>query len=201
MPDCLIKNGYYTGQIVATLVYDSILEPSQGFEYCQSNMNLKFGSYDEKKKRDTSQRSILNPVGKEGTKNVLLESFYSKRKQASNLDSDFALKERLLIQYGDKYYPVKKYAVDLSEVTDANREKYLTSDKQWFLYLDGVYRNFSELKASSNNFELNQEFCLIITLRDPMGKAEVYNGVTQKLDEYNFWHSNIKVDTNIVINT
>ena len=34
-----------------------------------------------------------------------------------------------------------------------------------------------------------------------MGKAEVYNGVTQKLDEYNFWHSNIKVDTNIVINT
>jgi hypothetical protein len=199
MPDCLIKNGYFTGQIIATLVYDSVLEASQGFEYCQSNMNLKFGSYDEKKKRDTSKRSILNPVGKDGSQNVLLESFYSKRKQASNTDSDFALKERLLIKYGDKYYPVKKYAADLSEVTDTNREKYLTADKHWFLYLDGVYRNFSELKAINNNYELSQEFCLIITLRDPEGKADVYNGVTQKLDEYNFWHSNIKVDTNVVV--
>ncbi len=27
--------------------------------------------------------------------------------------SEFALKERLLIQYADKYYPVKKYAVEI----------------------------------------------------------------------------------------
>ena len=107
--------------------------------------------------------------------------------------------ERLLIQYGDKYYPVKKYAVDLSEVTDGNKEKYLTEDKNWFLYLDGTYRNYSELKSQMQNFELSQEFCLIITLRDPNGELEVYNGVTQKLNEYSFWHSNIKVDNNIVI--
>lgn len=199
MPDCLIKDGYYTGQIIATLVYDTVLEGSQGFEYCQSNMDLKFGSYDEKKKRDTTRRTILNPVGKEGSKNIFLESFYSKRKQSENANKDFAIKERLLIQYGDKYYPVKKYAVDLSEVTETNREKFLTSDKHWFLYMDGVYRNFSEQKAAMNNYELSQEFCLVITLRDPDGKADVYNGVTQKLDEYNFWHSNIKLDTNIVV--
>ena len=107
--------------------------------------------------------------------------------------------ERLLIQYGDKYYPVKKYAVDLSEVTDKNREKYLTSDKKWFLYLDGTYRNYSELKSQAQNFELSQEFCLIITLRDPEGNLNVYDGVTQKLNEYNFWHSNIKVNTNVVV--
>lgn len=199
MPDCLIKNGYYSGQIIATLVYDSVLEPSQGFEYCQSNMNLKFGSYDEKTERDTTRRTILNPVGKDGAKNVLLDSFYSKRKQATKNQSEFAKMERLLIQYGDKYYPVKKYAVDLSEVTDGNKEKYLTEDKNWFLYLDGTYRNYSELKSQMQNFELSQEFCLIITLRDPNGELEVYNGVTQKLNEYSFWHSNIKVDNNIVI--
>lgn len=199
MPDCLIKDGYYSGQIIATLVYDSVLEPSQGFEYCQSNMNLKFGSYDEKTERDTTRRTILNPVGKDGAKNVLLESFYSKRKQATKNQSEFAKMERLLIQYGDKYYPVKKYAVDLSEVTDGNKEKYLTEDKNWFLYLDGIYRNYSELKSQAQNFELSQEFCLIITLRDPSGELEVYNGVTQKLNEYSFWHSNIKVDNNIEI--
>lgn len=199
MPDCLIKDGYYSGQIIATLVYDSVLEPSQGFEYCQSNMNLKFGSYDEKTERDTTRKTILNPVGKDGAKNVLLESFYSKRKQATKNQSEFAQMERLLIQYGDKYYPVKKYAVDLSEVTDGNKEKYLTEDKNWFLYLDGTYRNYSELKSQANNFELSQEFCLIITLRDPSGELEVYNGVTQKLNEYSFWHSNVKVDNNIEI--
>ncbi len=199
MPDCLIKDGYYSGQVIATLVYDSVLEPSQGFEYCQSNMNLKFGSYDEKTERDTARPTILNPVGKDGAQNVLLESFYSKRKQASNSQNEFAKMERLLIQYGDKYYPVKKYAVDLSEVTEKNREKYLTADKSWFLYLDGTYRNYSELKSQSQNYELSQEFCLIITLRDPEGHLNVYDGVTQKLNEYNFWHSNIKVNTNIAI--
>lgn len=199
MPDCLIKDGHYSGQIIATLVYDSVLEPSQGFEYCQSNMNLKFGSYNEKTERDTTRRTILNPVGKDGAKNVLLESFYSKHKQATKNQNEFAKMERLLIQYGDKYYPVKKYAVDLSEVTDGNKEKYLTEDKNWFLYLDGTYRNYSELKSQTQNFELSQKFCLIITLRDPSGKLEVYNGVTQKLNTYNFWHSNIKVDNNITI--
>lgn len=200
MPDCLIKGGYYQGQVIATLVYDSVLESSQGFEYCQSNMNIKFGSYDKKNDRDTTRRTILNPVGKAGAQNVLLESFYSKRKQASNNQNEFAKMERLLIQYGDKYYPVKKYAVDLSEVTDGNRERYLTADKNWFLYLDGTYRNYSELKSQAQNYELSQEFCLIITLRDPKGNANVYDGVTKKLNEFNFWHTNIKVDTNVVVN-
>lgn len=200
MPDCLVKDGFYCGQIIATLVYDSVLEPTQGFEYCQSNMNLKFGPYDAKTERDTTRRTILNPVGKDGAKNVLLESFYSKRKQANNNQNEFAKMERLLIQYGDKYYPVKKYAVDLSEVTEKNKEKYLTSDKNWFLYLDGTYRNYSELKSQMQNFELSQEFCLIITLRDPEGNTNVYDGVTQKLNEFNFWHSTIKVNTNVVVN-
>jgi hypothetical protein len=199
MPDCLVKDGFYCGQIIATLVYDSVLEPTQGFEYCQSNMNLKFGPYDAKTERDTTRRTILNPVGKDGAKNVLLESFYSKRKQANNNQNEFAKMERLLIQYGDKYYPVKKYAVDLSEVTEKNKEKYLTSDKNWFLYLDGTYRNYSELKSQMQNYELSQEFCLIITLRDPEGNTNVYDGVTQKLNEFNFWHSTIKVDTNVVV--
>lgn len=49
-PDTLKRNDFYTGQVVVTLVYDPILEASQGSEYCQSNINILFGSYDEKKK-------------------------------------------------------------------------------------------------------------------------------------------------------
>ena len=54
MPQCLIKDGLYTGQVFVTLVYAPVLSPSQGIEYCQSNLDVKFGSYDEKQARDTS---------------------------------------------------------------------------------------------------------------------------------------------------
>ena len=50
------------------------------------------------------------------------------------------------------------------------------------------------------NKELSQEFCLIITIKDANGLSNVYDGVTQKLDAYNFWHSNIKISEHISVN-
>lgn len=201
MPTSLIKDGFFTGQIIATLVYDPIIDPTQGIEYCQSNVDVKFGSYDEKTERDVSRRNILNPVGRQGAQNLFRGNLYSKTRMKDKAD-DFALRERLLIQYGDKYYPVKKYAVDLSELTDANKLHYLTPDKHWYLYVRGLYRDHVERKAALDSVQLSQELCLILTIRDPAGKANVYDEVTQKLDEFNFWHSNIKIssDINIPIN-
>lgn len=198
MPDCLIRDGFYTGQIIATLVYDPILDPSQGIEYCQSNLDVKFGSYDAKVERDTTKRYILNPVGRQGAQNLFLGNLFSKTKMKSKT-GDFALRERLQIQYNDKYYPVKKYAIDLSELTDKKRLDYLTMDKKWFLFLQGVYRSHIEKIAQLESFQLSQEFCLILTIRDPLQKEKVYDEVSQKLDEYNFWHSNIKVSTDVNI--
>lgn len=198
MPDCLIRDGFYTGQIIATLVYDPILDPSQGIEYCQSNLDVKFGSYDTKVERDTTKRHILNPVGRQGAQNLFLGNLFSKTKMKSKT-GDFALRERLQIQYNDKYYPVKKYAIDLSELTDKKRLDYLTMDKKWFLFLQGVYRSHIEKIAQLESFQLSQEFCLILTIRDPLQKEKVYDEVSQKLDEYNFWHSNIKVSTDVNI--
>lgn len=196
MPKSLIKNGYYTGQIIATLVYDPILDPSQGIEYCQSNIDIKFGSYDAKKERDVSKRHILNPVGRDGAQNIFRDSLYSKRLMKDN-QNDFALRERLLIQYGDKYYPVKKYAVDLSELSESNKQHYATYDKLWYLYLQGLYRDHTEQRAILERFIPSQEFCLIITIRDPEQKANIYDEVTQGLDTYNFWHSNIKISSEV----
>lgn len=198
MPDCLVMDGFYTGQITVTLVYNPILDPSQGYEYCQSNMDVRFGTYDEKEPRDTTRNGILNPVGRSGSQNVLLGTLYSKVKM-SNASDEFALKERMLIQYGDKYYPVKKYAVDLSELTEGNRIKYASGGKQWYLYLDGTYRSHTEDQAAISGEFLSQEFCLIITIKDPLHRGNVYDGITQKLDEFNFWHSNIKVSEHISI--
>ncbi|NWO18685.1 S8 family peptidase [Leptotrichia sp. oral taxon 223] len=199
MPECLVKNEFFNFQVIVTLVYDPILDPTQGFEYCQSNIDVRFGSYDEKIPRDTSKNGILNPIGRSGTQNILIGSLYSKVKMKES-SKDFALKERMLIQYGDKYYPVKKYAVDTSELTDGNKIKYTTSDKKWYLTIDGTYRSSIEDRAVIENRELSQEFCLIITIKDPTNTCNVYNGITQKLDEYNFWHNNIKISENINVN-
>ncbi|EYE87382.1 hypothetical protein Q428_13650 [Fervidicella metallireducens AeB] len=196
MPECLIDGDFYNGQIILTLVYNPILEPSQRAEYCQSNIDIKMGTFDTKKDRDTTRKNILNPVGRDGSKNLLLEGCYSKRKMKNKAD-DFALKERLLIQYGDKYYPVKKFAVDLSEMTESNQVKYLTKDKKWFLSLRGLFREYIETKAQIESSNLSQEFCLLVTIKDPTGTKPVYDQVTQKLDEYNFWHNNIKLQNDI----
>lgn len=200
MPDCLTEGDFYTGQIIVTLVYNPILDSSQRAEYAQSNIDIKMGTFDIKKDRDTTRKNILNPVGRDGSKNLLLESAYSKTKMKNKKD-DFALKERLLIQYGDKYYPVKKYAVDLSEMTDGNRLKYTTKDKKWYLFLRGLFRDHIETKAQLEEVNLSQDFCLIVTIKDPTGTKPVYDQVSQKLDEYNFWHNNIKLSNEITLRT
>lgn len=200
MPDCLIEDDHYTGQIIVTLVYNPILDSSQRAEYCQSNIDVKMGTYNTKKGRDTTKRNILNPVGRDGSQNLLLENAYSKTKMKSNKEG-FALKERLLIQYGDKYYPVKKYALDLSEMTESNKFKYLNKDKNWYLFLRGFFRDHIETRAQIEEFNLSQEFCLMITIKDPTGKKPVYDQVTQKLDEYNFWHNNIKLNSEVEIHS
>ncbi len=198
MPKSLIRDGFYTGQIVATLVYDPILDPSQGTEYCQSDVDVKFGTFDKKFARDTSKRNILNPVGREGAKNLFLSTLYSKRLMRDN-QSDFALRERLLIQYADKYYPVKKYAVDLSELTEANKQHHATEDKLWYLCISGLYREHTEQKAKQERTIPSQDFCLILTIRDSARETNIYDEVTQRLDEYNFWHSNVKIATDVSV--
>ncbi len=198
MPKSLIRDGYYTGQIIATLVYDPILDQTQGVEYCQSNVDIKFGSYDFKKERDVSQRNILNPVGRAGPQNLFRDNLYSKRIMRDSR-SDFALRERLLIQYGDKYYPVKKYAVDLSELSETNKQHFTTPEKEWFLFLRGLFRDHTEQRAKLEHTILSQDICLIITIRDSQRKANVYDEVTQRLDEFNFWHSNIRISNDISV--
>jgi uncharacterized protein YqkB len=207
MPACMIQDGYYTGQIIATLVYSPVLNESQGSEYCQSNIDVSIGTYDEKEdksipddkeNKDATRRPVLNPVGRKNSYNIFRDDFYSKKimKTAQN---SFALRERLLIRFGDKYYPVKKYAVDLSELTPANRRNYVSSNKLWYLKIDGLYRSFTEQQAVQNFVRPSQDFCLVITVRDPSGKMKVYDETVHNLDINNFWHSQITLASQITV--
>jgi len=198
IPDCLIKDGYYTGNITITLVYSPIVDITQGSEYCQSDLDIKFGTYHNIKERDISKSNILNKLGRVNSENALLPKFYSKSKMKRNV-SEFSLREHTLIKYNGKYYPVKKYSVSLEDVTEGNKIKHLDADRNWYLYLKGIYRDNVEYLADITGEELSQEFCLIITIKDPSKTVNVYDGVAQKLDEFNFWNKNIQVKTDVKI--
>lgn len=193
----ITDDGFFYGEVTITLVTAPILEVSQGAEYCQSNIDVMFGSYDEKINRDTSKPTIKNPIGAEGRQNVLSTSIYSK-KVAKDISTPFAT-ERMLVSYGDKYQPVKKWSVNFDDFTNANKERYLKAPKNWYLKLEGVFRHFTETKCDVQRVIASQEFCLIITIKDTKKKGNIYNEVTQLLDNFSFVHSNVKIKEEIRI--
>lgn len=91
------------------------------------------------------------------------------------------------------------YAIDLSEMTTSNRQRYLRGDRKWYLKIEGLYRDFIEQDARARNYQLSQEYCLLLTIRDPNGKAPVYDEVAQQLDYKNFLHHNIQLRNVVTI--
>lgn len=82
------------------------------------------------------------------------------------------------MKYGRKFHPVKKYAIDLSDMTPSNKKKYLSKNRKWYLKISGLFRNFIEQDARTRNYQLSQEYCLFLTIRDPQEKAPVYDEVS-----------------------
>lgn len=191
MPRSLIRDGFYTGQIVLTLVFAPILKGSEGSEYCQSNIEVKFGSYLEKVSRDITRKGILNPVGRSEPENLLLPANYGKRTYASH--DKFGLQERLQIQFQDKYYPVKKYAVDLEQLRPAVRRDSAHKDVSWFLFLQGLFRHSTESQYEILKRSPMQPFVCLITIRDPRNEAPVYDETMQLLEMNHFWHQPVSV--------
>jgi len=193
------EKGYFYGEITVTLIIDPVLEPKQqGGEYCQSNIELILGTYNNKKNRDTSKSNIKNEIGPEGGKNLLNSKYYSKTIMKGNTGS-FS-NERLLLAYEKKYHPVKKWVINLAELTDTNRDKCLKAPKQWYLNLKGVYRDHTEKKYAKDGKTPHQKFCLLVTIRDPKEKGTVYNEVSQTLNSFNFVQSDIKINEEVRIN-
>ncbi|MCZ2223849.1 MAG: S8 family peptidase [Chitinophagales bacterium] len=191
-PESLIDDdGFFYGEIKITLVGQPVLREKQGAEYCQSNLELKFGTYENIKNRDTTKANILNEIGPDDTQNVLLDSNY-KSLHLKDTESEYA-RERVLLNYGKKYQPVKKYSVNLSEMKDSRQRDSLANNRKWYAKIKGTYRDFAETLAIQDCEELNQDFTLIVTIRDTKAQKQVYNEVSRLLAARNFMHSNIKL--------
>ena len=67
------------------------------------------------------------------------------------------------------------------------------STRKWYLKIEGLYRDFIEKEAVKKDFQLSQEYCMILTIRDPEHTAPVYDEVTQQLTNRNFIHHDVRV--------
>lgn len=193
VPDCLInESGVYDAQISVTLVCAPLLDPTQGPEYCQSDIKVSLGTYDKIKERDISKPYIKNEFGRDGNFNTLVPSNFSKRKLAKyHSIIKTTHEEKFLTEFG-KFHPVKKYTFNLDDYTDGQIGNNFNRDKKWYLKLEGLYRDQAECNATAKT-DLVQEFCLIITIKDPSGKQQVYEEMSNLLEQHNFWYQNIKL--------
>mgnify|MGYP001643223628 FL=1 len=189
-------DGLFHGQITVTMVSAPLLRASEGPEYCQSNINVAFGTMEDIKDRDTSKRTIRNPIGAKDAKNIIQDSLYSS-KVFDVLEGETFGKERTLLKLGQKFYPVKKYAVNLDEMTAANRNNYLKGDRKWYMKVEGLFRDAVEREVKDTGEVLEQDFCILLTIRDPEGKALVYNEVTQQLQQMGFVYSNVQLKNEV----
>lgn len=189
-------DGFYRGQITLTVVSAPILRAAEGAEYCQSDISVAFGTMTGIKQRDTSKPMILNAYGPENGVNILREEHYSRKVLGATEEKTFA-KERTLLRYGKKFHPIKKYAIDLDEMTAGKRKNFLGKDRKWYMKIEMLCREAIEREFIKTREKLEQEFCVLLTIRDPEGMASVYNEVTQQLQDRGFVYADVKLKNEI----
>lgn len=161
MPRSLVRDGRFTGEVTLTVVTDPVLDPLQGAEYCQSELDVKFGTFANEKKRDMTKRNVRNELGMDDVENLLIPDKYSNPKIER---MERHLRERTQIRLG-KYHPVKKFSFNLETLTDKNAEASVRADRHWFLCLKSIFRS----QASLLDPIREQHFFVLITIRDPNG--------------------------------
>lgn len=195
-PNCLVgDDGLYYGDITVTMVSNPLLNPNEGTEYCQSNVDVLLQTFDRTERSilgaNSTPKTYRNELRPKETQNVLAKDRYSKR-LTRNFDLEFT-KERTLIEEYLKYQPIKKYHVNLDEMTPANRQKCLPSNRRWAIKLQSLYRDCAELDMNCDGIHLATEVCLIVTIKDPQKKGRVYNEGVELLRAYNYQYNTLSL--------
>ena len=197
-PEGLVENGYFYGDITLTLVINPILNVNQGGEYCQTNVDVSLHTYEDERRIDMSSvdrpRTIRNPIRLDDNQNVLTEANYSHRRNRNGLSDLFECNR---IEKNHKYSPVKKFHVDLEQMTNQKKEDLLASHRQWALKLRPLFREEAETTMATD--ELRIEAYLVMTIRDPKRKGIVYDQAMAQLDAKNFVHHNIVIRQDVEV--
>ena len=92
----------------------------------------------------------------------------------------------------EEYTEVIKFSSGNSALNDEQTNQ--IKDEVWRTYINN---KLIEREAKKSSEVLEQEFCILLTIRDPSGKAPVYNEVTQQLQEKNFVYSDVRIKNDV----
>ncbi|KIC89138.1 S8 family peptidase [Flavihumibacter sp. ZG627] len=190
-PANMVHNGMHYGEVVITLATLPMFAEKQGGEYCQSNLEVRFGTHEGVRQTERPRNPVTHQSGQNLLRGALYGAGYRK-----GVSDGFAC-ERTLVQYGDKFHPIKKYAINLEEMTPANAANHLTAPKQWYLEIEGLFRDYICGRCVEDGIALSQDFCLIITIRDSKKQVNVYNTVSNLLSTRGFVHNNISLKSDV----
>ena len=195
-PTQLVDGDKFIGDITLTMAVNPVLNASQGSEYCQSQVDIMLQTYDHVEHVPLGENNIFRNEQRTSNDatNVLNANLYSK----SAFKSMYA-NERMLIEHGDKYQPIKKYCVDLSKMTPANKEKVLGSNRKWALKLKGLYRDTAEQALLRDGEALSQDVVVVITIKDTTKRGIVYPECLRLLEERGYIHNDISVNNGIEV--
>ena len=195
-PQCLVENGEFIGNIKVTLAVNPVVDASQGSEYCQSQADVLLETFDHVEYVQLGESAMMRNEARTSSDamNVLNAAFYSTKA----FNKEFA-EERMLIEQGDKYQPIKKYSVDLSKMTKSNRKKALGSNRKWALKIKGLYRDAAEQTLLRDGEILLQDVVVIVTITDPKHQGLVYSECLNLLAQRGYVHNDINVHSNISI--
>lgn len=196
-PEGMVEKGSFYGDITMTLVANPILNFNQGTEYCQTDVEVGLYTYADEHYIDLNNvdtsRYYRNSLRLDGCINVLLEDKYSHRRNQGG----YGLWECNQIDKLHKFSPVKKFHVNLENMTDTNKRNALNANRHWALKLSALFREESENSIARDDLQF--EAYLVMTIRDPKNRGIVYNQAINQLNERNFVHQSIELRQDIEI--
>lgn len=154
-------SGRCTGIAKMTLVSRPPLDPAYGAEFVRVNLDAKLQQRQAKITRKDGGYSYRNEI-----------EYVSFRRSAGQVGY-----ERELIKHGLKWWPVKKYEVDLGTGVGAS--------SRWRVEVDSVTR-------SGQDFPENVPFSLVLTIRDPQQRP-IFQGMRRSLEGGNVALRDIRV--------
>ena len=151
-PRSLIRGGRYFGQVSMTVAYAPRRGARWGVEYCETNIDAKFGTYTLKADKESG-----------GMKEVFASLVPPEHRNPGLLYEETQVRELR------KWAPVRTYFGDLG----ANGSKGL----RWRLKVSLLSRHDQELERDP----AEQPFALILTVSDPVRTAPVYDEMVRAI--------------------
>lgn len=175
------------------MAVNPVINAGQGCEYCQSQVDVLLETYDHVEHVQLGEGMMRNEsrTSKDAV-NVLKASIYCSKA----FKKEFA-EERMLIEQGDKYQPIKKYYVDLSKMTDTNRRKALGENRKWALKLTGLYRDAAVQALERDGEVLSQDVVVVVTIKDPRHRGTIYTECLDLLEQRGYVHNDINIHNDI----